>query len=97
VCGHIASHLGIPVFGIVDGDSDDIVQASFVEGSVIARSLGERDDDIGAEIAGKIPKDIVEWMVFIKGLADYLSGRATLEWYEVENPPLCRIPGNHEV
>jgi hypothetical protein len=78
VCGHVASHLGIPVFGIVDGDGDNIVEGWFVEGSFIARALTERDDDIGAEIRERIPKHIVDWDVFARQLADYLSKRVTL-------------------
>jgi hypothetical protein len=78
VCGHIASHLGIPVFGIVDGDSDNIVEGSFVEGSVIARALYERDDDIGIELSDKIPDHPVEWDVFTRELARYLTGRVEL-------------------
>jgi hypothetical protein len=78
VCGHIASHLGIPVFGIVDGDGDNIVQGFFVEGSIIARALHERDDDIGAEVRGKIPEHTVDWDVFAQQLGDYLSGRVVL-------------------
>jgi hypothetical protein len=87
VCGHIASHLGIPVFGIIDGDGDDIVRESFVEGSFIARALCERDDDIGGEIAGKIPEQTVDWDVFSRELADYLSGRVALTCPEMEHRP----------
>jgi hypothetical protein len=87
VCGHIASHLGIPVFGIIDGDGDNIIPGSFVEGSVIARALRERDDDIGAEIAGKIPERTVEWDVFSRELADYLSGRVALTCSETGHRP----------
>jgi hypothetical protein len=82
VCGHIASHLGIPVFGIVDGDEDNIVQGSFVEGSVIALALSERDDDIGAEIRERIPEHEVDWDAFVKELAGYLSGRVELTYYD---------------
>jgi hypothetical protein len=80
VCGHIASHLGIPVFGIVDGDADHIVQGSFVEGSVIARAVNERDDDIGTEIMERTTDDTVAWDTFVTQLADYLSDRVMLTW-----------------
>lgn len=82
VCGHVASHLGIPVFGIVDGDGDNIVQGCFVEGSVIARALTERDDDIGAEVSERIPEHAVDWDCFVKELAEYLSGRVILTHYD---------------
>jgi hypothetical protein len=78
VCGHIASHLGIPVFGIVDGDGDHIVQGSFVEGSVIARAVHERDDDIGNEIRAMVPEVTVSWDMFTRQLAEYLSERVVL-------------------
>ena len=55
VCGHILAHRGIPVPGIVDGDRDVIVPPAFAAGSVIAEVLGERDDDVGREIAKKVP------------------------------------------
>jgi hypothetical protein len=78
VCGHIASHLGIPVFGVIDGDGDGIVTGAFADGSVIARALDEKDDDIGAELTGFIPEHSVEWDDFVKKLSDRLSGRVTL-------------------
>jgi hypothetical protein len=78
VCGHVASHLGIPVFGVIDGDGDGIVTGAFTGGSVIARALSEKDDDIGAELAGFIPDHVIEWDDFVKMLSDRLSGRVIL-------------------
>jgi hypothetical protein len=78
VCGHVGSHLGIPVFGIIDGDEDGIVAGAFTEGSVIARALKEKDDDIGVEITGIIPGHIVEWDHVVKKLSEHLSGRVIL-------------------
>ncbi|MDD1705742.1 MAG: DUF2117 domain-containing protein, partial [Methanoregulaceae archaeon] len=75
VCGHICSHLGIPVFGIVDGDSDGIVSGSFVRGSVIAMAVSERDDDIGAEIRDRIPHEMVSWDDMVRMLMEYLRQR----------------------
>jgi hypothetical protein len=75
VCGHIASHLGIPVLGIVDGDADGIVPASFAEGSVIARAVRERDDDIGREIERMIPEGPVLWGEMVEQIIRYLGNR----------------------
>jgi hypothetical protein len=65
VCGHICAHRGIPVLGIVDGDRDTIVTESFAPGSVVVMTEGERDDDIGAEVAllaHNIPVVWDEWV-----------------------------------
>ncbi len=78
VCGHICSHLGIPVFGIVDGDRDGIVDARYASDSVIAFAENERDDDIGAEVREMIPADPVEWNEFVSRLIHYLGSRVTL-------------------
>jgi len=75
VCGHVAAHLGIPVFGIIDGDEDGIVAGSFVPGSVIAHAVHERDDDIGEEIGAMIPDGVVAWDAFAAGLIRYLGER----------------------
>jgi hypothetical protein len=75
VCGHICSHLGIPVFGIVDGDRDGIVEGTFIRGSVIALAVSERDDDIGAEIRDKIPQEMVSWEDVVRMLREYLRHR----------------------
>jgi hypothetical protein len=78
VCGHIGAHLGIPVLGIVDGDADGIVPASFANGSVIARVLRERDDDIGREIAGMIPRETVLWEDVVERIISYLGDRVEI-------------------
>lgn len=78
VCGHIGLHRGIPVFGIIDGDRDGILVESFVEGSVLAMALYERDDDIGTEVAGMVPEYPVEWDRFTREMIDYLSGRVDI-------------------
>ncbi|MDV2480446.1 DUF2117 domain-containing protein [Methanoculleus sp. Wushi-C6] len=51
VCGHICSHAGIPVFGVVDGDADTIVAPGYAPGSVVVEVLDGRDDDLGREVA----------------------------------------------
>ena len=78
VCGHIASHLGVPVFGVIDGDGDGIVTGVFAAGSIIACAIDEKDDGIGADIAGFIPEHIVAWDDFVKKISDRLAGRVSL-------------------
>jgi hypothetical protein len=76
VCGHILAHRGIPVLGIVDGDRDMIVPPAFADGSVIAEVLGERDDDVGREVANKVPEVPVIWDEWVQEILEYLAGRA---------------------
>jgi hypothetical protein len=78
VCGHICAHRGIPVLGIVDGDRDTIVPSAFAHGSVVAEVLGERDDDVGREIAGKVPDVQVFWDEWVQGILAYLNKRVRL-------------------
>jgi hypothetical protein len=75
VCGHILAHRGIPVLGIVDGDRDVIVPTAFAPGSVVAEVLGERDDDVGQEIAKKVPEIQVIWDEWVKEILEYLARR----------------------
>jgi hypothetical protein len=78
VCGHVAAHLGIPVLGIIDGDADGIVPGCFIHGSVIARAIAERDDEIGREIQKQIPDDIVMWDRFVERIVQYLGSRVEI-------------------
>lgn len=78
VCGHICSHRGIPVLGIVDGDRDAIVPSAFAPGSVVVEVLGERDDDVGKEIAGKVPDVQVIWDEWVKEIIEYLNRRVRI-------------------
>jgi len=75
VCGHILAHRGIPVMGIVDGDRDVIVPPAFAPGSVVAEVLGERDDDVGREIAKKVPEIQVIWDEWVNEILEYLGRR----------------------
>jgi len=61
VCGHICVHLGIPVLGIVDRDSDGIVPEGFAPGSVIAEVVDGTDDELGEEVAAMVPEEPVAW------------------------------------
>lgn len=82
VCGHICSHFGIPVFGIIDGDRDGIIEERYARDSVIAIAVNERDDDIGAEIRDLIPADPVEWNDIVSRLVRHLGSRVTLSYYQ---------------
>jgi hypothetical protein len=75
VSGHICAHRGIPVLGIVDGDRDTIVPSAFAPGSVVVEVLGERDDDVGKEIAGKVPEVQVVWDAWVQEMLAYLNKR----------------------
>ena len=78
VCGHITAHRGIPVFGIVDGDADHIVQPAFAPGSVIVEVLDGRDDDVGREIAGHIDGSTLDWPSFVEKMLKILNGRVRI-------------------
>jgi hypothetical protein len=75
VSGHICAHRGIPVFGIVDGDLDTIVPSAFAPGSVVVEVLRERDDDVGREIAQKVPDVQVVWNAWVQEMLTYLNTR----------------------
>jgi hypothetical protein len=75
VCGHICTHRGIPVLGIVDGDQDAIIPSAFAHGSVVVEVLRERDDDVGREIAKKVPDVQVVWDEWVQEMLIYLNKR----------------------
>jgi hypothetical protein len=75
VSGHICAHRGIPVLGIVDGDLDTIVPSAFSPGSVVIEVLRERDDDVGREIAKKVPDVQVVWDAWVQEMLSYLNKR----------------------
>jgi hypothetical protein len=52
VCGHICTHLGIPVFGVTDGDIDGLLASGFPPGSVVIEVPEGMDDGVGKELAG---------------------------------------------
>jgi len=83
VCGHIGAHLGIPVFGIVDGDADRIVPAGFAPGSILAVARGISDDELGRCIAEVIPKNEVDWKECVHLFIDCIGNRA-----KICKPPL---------
>ncbi|MDE4907974.1 DUF2117 domain-containing protein [Methanogenium marinum] len=61
VCGHICAHLGIPIFGVTDGDADTVVDHSCCSGSVIVEVTEGRDDEKGLEIAETVPTAQCHW------------------------------------
>ncbi len=79
VCGHIGAVLGIPVFGITDGDGDSIVPEAYAPGSVIVRTISGTDDQIGREIAASLPQgDQVCWDELVTFLLEQFSGSIRL-------------------
>ena len=78
VCGHVCSHRGIPVLGIVDGDIDVIVPSAFARGSVVAEAVRERDDDLGREIAGMVPGNTTDWHAWVGSVLGYLGSRVRI-------------------
>jgi hypothetical protein len=78
VCGHICSHRGIPVLGIVDGDRDTIVPSAFAPGSVVLEMQTERDDDAGKEVARKVPSVPIVWDEWVDEIIEYLDSRVRI-------------------
>lgn len=78
VCGHICAHHGIPVFGVVDGDADDIILAGYAPGSVVVETVGERDDDLGCEIAASLGEEPVVWEEWVAEMLRRLEGRVRI-------------------
>jgi hypothetical protein len=76
VCGHIASHRGIPVFGVVDGDSDHLLEECFSPGSVIVQVDPGTDDRVGRELAEQVTYDPIRWDEWVEEMLHRLAGRA---------------------
>lgn len=75
VSGHICSHLGIPVFGVVDGDVDGLVEAGYAFGSVVVEVVEGRDDEVGRELAAMTPEGPVAWSDWIARALAFLGNR----------------------
>ena len=75
VCGHICSHSGIPVFGVVDGDADAIVTPGYAPGSVVVEVLDGRDDDVGREVAAVRDLETASWEEWVEETLRVLAGR----------------------
>ncbi|MCM2466364.1 DUF2117 domain-containing protein [Methanoculleus oceani] len=78
VCGHICSHAGIPVFGVVDGDADAIVEPGYAPGSVVVEVVDGRDDDIGRELAAVRDLDAARWEEWVEETLRILAGRVRI-------------------
>lgn len=78
VCGHICSHLGIPVFGIVDGDADHLIEGGFAPGSIIVEVREGRDDELGREVAKSLSGDLVQWDEWTSQAKERLKGRTRI-------------------
>jgi hypothetical protein len=76
VCAHICAHRGIPIFGVVDGDRDGIIEAAYAPGSVVVEVHGERDDELGAEIADSLDGMHHEWSAWTGEMLQVVQGRA---------------------
>jgi hypothetical protein len=79
VCGHIGAHMGIPVFGVVDGDMDLVVPYGNAQGSVLVEALEERDDDLGREIAGELSDGEICWREWVEEMLDRLGDRVRVK------------------
>jgi len=75
VCGHICSHAGIPVFGVIDGDGDGIVEPGFAPGSVVVEVTCGRDDDVGREVAAARDPGAVVWEEWVRETLHSLEGK----------------------
>lgn len=85
ICGHIGCFRGIPILGITDGDIDGIVPEGYASGSVVLLAIGERDDELGIEIAGKVPDYPVIWDEWVEKIITELGGRVRVVHREDES------------
>jgi hypothetical protein len=55
IAGDILSRLGIPIFGITDGDCDDLVcRTQFFPGSIVLRLSAGKDDIVGEKLKDEL-------------------------------------------
>ncbi len=72
---HLGVHLDLPVFGVTDGDRDGLLAGEGAPGSVVVEAVGERDDDLGCELAARLDGGPVAWEEFVAGVLRYLGDR----------------------
>lgn len=73
---HLGIHLGLPVLGITDGDGDGIIgNCGGAPGSLVLRSVIDRDDDLGRELADGCDGMPTEWEAFVARALCTLRGR----------------------
>jgi len=78
VCGHICSHLGIPVFGVVDGDADHLIEGEYAPGSTIVEVIEGRDDELGRELALTLTGTSIQWDAWSTQAKERLKGRTRI-------------------
>ncbi len=78
ICGHIGCTRGIPILGITDGDLDGIIADGYAPGSIVLRTVSERDDDLGIEIMRMIPDGDVVWNEWVETIIAYLGERVRI-------------------
>nr|WP_281268011.1 DUF2117 domain-containing protein [Methanospirillum stamsii] len=83
ICGHIGCFRGIPILGITDGDIDGIVPEGYAPGSVVLEAVSERDDDLGIEIAGKVPNYPVVFDEWVEKIIEELGSRVRIVHREI--------------
>ncbi|WP_298666223.1 DUF2117 domain-containing protein [uncultured Methanofollis sp.] len=86
VTGHIASHRGIPVLGVTDGDRDGVVDGTFPEGSVVIAVTTGRDDEVGREIADTVPAGGTRWDEWVACVLKMVEGRARIALDQRQRP-----------
>lgn len=84
ICGHIGCFRGMPILGITDGDIDGIVPEGYAPGSVVLQTTRERDDELGIEIAGKVPDHPVNWDEWVGKIIAELGDRVRVVHRETE-------------
>ena len=91
VCGHVGCFRGIPVLGITDGDADGIVPEGYAPGSLILEAVRERDDDLGREVAARVPAGPVVWEEWVAAVICSLGDRVRVKHQEPDpDAPGCR-------
>lgn len=75
VCGHICAHIGIPIFGIIDGDGDGIVEPAYAKGSVIVEVIEGKDDDLGIWLALQVDNGRYCWDEWVAWALHRLEGK----------------------
>jgi hypothetical protein len=78
ICGHICAHDGIPVFGVVDGDADDIIRAGYAPDSVVVEVTEGRDDEVGRDLATAMDLHSSCWEDWVEEALRYLEGRVRI-------------------
>jgi hypothetical protein len=84
ICGHIGCYRGMPILGITDGDIDGIVPEGYAPGSIVLQATRERDDELGIEVADKVPDYPVIWKEWTERIIEELGDRIRVVHRETE-------------